>query len=520
MKLLHWVVAALFVFALPLAALDDPVRVQSGLLTGAAGRGSEVRVYKGIPYAAAPLGDLRWKPPQPPSSWEGVRQAAEFSNTCMQTPYPANSIYRSAPQPMSEDCLYLNIWTTAKSAKDRRPVMVWIHGGGFTRGAGSVPTYDGEALAKKGVVLVTINYRLGVFGFLAHPELSKESEHHSSGNYALLDQIAALEWVRKNIAAFGGDPKRVTIFGESAGSWAVNYLMATPLAKGLFHRAIGESGGAFAPLRTLADVEKISASLGASDIRTLRAKPAEEILKASSAGASFPPNVEGWVLPKDVYSIFSEGKQIDVPLIVGFNADEGTSLAPWLENRTAKSFLDQVHRNFGKHADQFLKIYPASSDAEAQTAHYNSFRDQRFGWQMRTWVRLATRTGHAKAYLYYFSRMPPGPQSQRYRAYHAAEIQYVFGNLLGTRPWEETDRRLSEAMSNYWVNFAGTGNPNGRGLSKWPSYDIKTDMAIEFGNQIELRRALHKEALDFFDDYYQAVRAGEVSAGILTGSRD
>src|SRR5689334_10613350 len=252
------------------AAITDPVRVEQGLLSGTNGSSADIRVYRGVPFAAPPLGDLRWKAPQPAEKWQGVRQAAEFSNACWQTPYPAAAaIYQANLPPLSEDCLYLNIWTTAKSAKDRLPVMVWIHGGGFTRGFAGTRAYDGEALARKGAVIVTINYRLGIFGFFAHPALSAESGHHASGNYALLDQIAALQWVQKNIAAFGGDPARVTIFGESAGSWAVNVLMASPLAKELFQRAIGESGGSFSPMKTLAEAESEGAALAVSLTLTL-----------------------------------------------------------------------------------------------------------------------------------------------------------------------------------------------------------------------------------------------------------
>jgi len=234
-------VVAVLSFTSAFAAVTDPVHVEQGLLAGSNGNSPDVRVYRGVPFAAPPVGDLRWKAPQPAAKWQGVRKAAEFSNACWQTPYPAAAaIYQAMLPGLSEDCLYLNVWTPAKSAKDRLPVMVWIHGGGFTRGFGGTSSYNGEALARKGAIIVTINYRLGIFGFFAHPELTAESGHHASGNYALLDQIAALQWVQKNIAAFGGDPTRVTIFGESAGSWAVNALMASPLAKGLFQRAIGE----------------------------------------------------------------------------------------------------------------------------------------------------------------------------------------------------------------------------------------------------------------------------------------
>ena len=343
---MRFVAALLLCTPFSLFAIDDPVRISNGSLSGTLGRSLEVRVYKGIPYASPPVGSLRWKTPKSAATWEGVRKADAFSPACMQTPYPSSSIYHSEPEPVSEDCLYLNLWTAAKSPRERRPVMVWIHGGALTRGSGFVGVYDGESLAKKGVVVVTINYRLGIFGFLAHPELTRESDHNASGNYGLLDQITALEWVQKNIAAFGGDPKRVTIFGESAGSWSVNYLMATPLANGLFQRAIGESGAAFESVKTLAETEatgvKFAKSMGADTIAALRAKPAEEILK-SSAFASFPPNVDGWMLPHDVYTIFAAGKQNDVPILIGSNADEAKSLTMWPSSGSRPAARGRAH---------------------------------------------------------------------------------------------------------------------------------------------------------------------------------
>ena len=494
--------------ALPALAIQDPVRAESGLLSGASGKNSAVRVYKGIPYAAPPTGDLRWKTPKPPASWEGTRQALEFSPACYQAPYPKGSIYYSEPEKMSEDCLYLNLWTAAKSAKEKRPVMVWIHGGALTRGSGATPVYDGEALAAKGVVLVTLNYRLGLFGFLAHPDLTKESDRKASGNYAFLDQIAALEWVHKNIAAFGGDPSRVTIFGESAGSWSVNYLVATPLAKGLFQRAIGESGGAFGPMKTLGEAEQIGAKFaagrGADTIQALREKPADELLRYSALG-SFPPNVDGWMLPHDVRSIFAAGQQNDVPTLIGSNADEATSLAPWPENGTAASFIAQVRQRFGSRADDVLKVYPADSDEQARASHYASFRDFTFGWQMRTWARLQSKTGKSEAYLYYFSRVPPGPASKRLGAFHASELAYVFDNLAGTKPWEEKDHELANTISSYWVNFAKTGDPNGKGLPHWVPYQATIDTALELGDTVRPVSGLHKDALDLWDGYFEQV---------------
>jgi len=510
---------ALIVAPAVLCAFTDPVRVEQGRLSGTTGKSPDVRVYRGIPFAAPPIGDLRWRAPQPPASWQGVREAKEFSHACWQTQYPGNSIYQAKLPPLSEDCLYLNIWTAAKSSKDRLPVMVWIHGGGFTRGNGISEGYDGENFARKGVVLVTINYRLGAFGFLAHPALTAESGHHASGNYALLDQIAALEWVKKNIHAFGGDPHRVTIFGESAGSWAVNALMATPLAKGLFQRAIGESGGSFSPMKTLADAEKageaFAASVGASQdvLKTLRGKPAEEILKASDAPV-VRPVVDGWVLPEDVATIFAKGKQNDVPLIVGFNADEGTTLAPQGASVTAATFTSGTRQRYGGLSDEFLKVYPANSNEEAVSSFYSAYRDQTFGWEMRTWARNATATGHHSVYLYYFSHHPPGPQSSRLRAFHACEIPYVFGNFFWPFPWNDDDRKLSATISSYWINFAKNGDPNGEGLAQWPVYNPGSDQALEFGDAISVHAGVSKAGLDFFDTYYQSLKAPSAGAGV------
>src|SRR5215471_16258337 len=389
------VIAAL----LPLsAAITEPVHVADGLVSGVAGSDSDVRVFKGIPFAAPPVAQLRWRAPKAVEHWDGVRAADKFSATCMQR--RPNS---GPERVMSEDCLYLNVYTAAKSAKDHRPVMVWIHGGALTSGAGSL--YDGEALAKKGVVVVTVNYRLGIFGFFAHPELTKESDRNSSGNYGLLDQIQALEWVQKNIAAFGGDLKRVTIFGESAGSWSVNYLTATPLARGLFQRAIGESGGEFNPARKLADMEqagvKFGEANGAATLAALRAKSADDLSKVQ--GFQTAANVDGWFLPEDVFTIYSKGKQSDVPTIIGSNNDEGTLFTP--PNTTAASFRKLAETRFGKDADAFLKLYLFHSDQEAWEVQAESMRDQTFGWQMRTWAREQTKTGKSKVYVYYFSRV-------------------------------------------------------------------------------------------------------------------
>ncbi|HKV04312.1 MAG TPA: carboxylesterase/lipase family protein [Candidatus Acidoferrales bacterium] len=499
------------------ATIQDPVRVEQGQLSGLAGKSAEVRVYRGIPYAAPPVGNLRWKAPQPAASWKGVRAATEFGDACWQTPYPpAFSIYESALPPLSEDCLYLNVWTSAKSAADALPVMVWIHGGGFTRGAGSIAGYDGENLARKGVVVVTINYRLGVFGFFAHPELTAESPHHASGNYALMDQIAALQWVKKNIAAFGGDPARVTIFGESAGSWAVNLLVASPLAKGLFQRAIGESGASMSAMTSLADAEKsgekLASTLGAAQggLKALRGVSAEALLKVGAA-ETVRAIVDGWVLPKDVHTIFAEGKQNDVTTIVGNNSDEGRTLAPQGASMNAALFTAQTEQRFGKLAGVFLAAYPAGSDPEAIQSFYALFRDDIFGWDMRTWARVQTRTGHHRVYRYYFSHHPPGPEGERLGAFHAAEIAYVFGTFAWPFPWNDADKRLSETMMSYWTNFAKTGDPNAGNLPKWPVYNPESDNVLEFGDSISVQTNVNGRGLDAFEDYHQSLAAAQGS---------
>ncbi len=368
--------ALLFSALIPLcAAIDNPVPLESGKISGLPGVNADVRVFKGIPYAASPVGNLRWRAPSPAPHWDGVRTADKFSAACMQTEYPEGSLYRTAALTMSEDCLYLNVWTAAKLASERRPVMLWIHGGGLTRGMGTNVAYDGEELANQGVVLVTINYRLGVFGYFSHPELTRESDRNASGAYGFLDQIAALQWVRQNIVAFGGDPARMTIFGESAGAWSVNALVSSPLAKGLFSRAIAESGGNFGTLQTLADAEKAGARLGS--LRDLRAMSAQELLRKGPALA--PKVVDGWFLPQDIYTTFATGKQNDVPMLLGSNADEGTAFTPL--DVTLEAFRARAKQQFGDRADEFLKIYSASNDKEAWKEQCASLRDQMFGWQ-------------------------------------------------------------------------------------------------------------------------------------------
>jgi para-nitrobenzyl esterase len=488
-------------------AADVPVvHLDAGIISGVAGSTLEVRVYKGIPFAAPPVANLRWRAPQPAPHWDGIRKAEKFSPTCMQS---ANG---PAAQPASEDCLYLNVWTAAKPGAERRPVMVWIYGGGFTGGSGSVPGYDGDALSQKGVVVVTFNYRLGPFGFLAHPELTKESDRRASGNYGLMDQVAALEWVQKNIAAFGGDPKKVTIFGESAGAVSVADLLASPQSKGLFIRAIAESGAwmglGVAPARRLPEAEeagvKLADVIGAKSLAEMRQAPADAVLKA---GRGAGPIVDGWFLPEAPDKVFAQGKQHAVPVLVGSNKDEGTF---FLQPTTVDAFNNRSRQRFGEMADSFLKAYPASSEQEANASQLEAFRDEA-AWAMSNWVQLQ-RKAKAKAYLYYFTHEPPAAPGAAIRARgatHVAEVPYVFQNP-GNRPWTDVDRQLSDTMSSYWVNFAATGDPNGHNLPKWPAFDENKNFnAMVFGDRIEplsfdkVGPGPNMGHLKFFQTYYE-----------------
>lgn len=494
------VLVGMWAASLTFAATDVPVvHLDSGIISGISGSSSGVRAYKGIPYAAPPLALLRWRAPQPPAHWDGIRKADAFGPVCMQNTAPSG-------QKANEDCLYLNVWTAAKSASERRPVMVWIYGGAFTGGSGSLPGYDGEALAAKGVVVVTFNYRLGAFGFFAHPELTKESDRRASGNYGLMDQIAALEWVQKNIAGFGGDPKKVTIFGESAGSISVADLLASPQTKGLFLRAIGESGGwmglGISSMLTLANAEqagvKMADGLGAKSLAELRLIPADAVLKA---GLRAGPIVDGWVLPEEPDKIYSQGKEHAVAVLVGSNQDEGTFFQ---RPTTTEQFASQSHQRFGSFADSFLKLYPAATDEEATASQLTVFRDEA-AWAMREWAQAQTKAGK-KAYLYYFTHEPPtapGAKGGRRGATHTAEIPYVF-EIPGNRPWTDADRQLSDMMSSYWVNFATTGDPNGRNLPTWAAFGAKKSPDVMvLGDRVEMGSGPDPGHLKFFQDYYE-----------------
>ena len=500
-------------------AAERQVRTEAGVVEGVTDSSSGVTGFKGIPYAAPPVGNLRWQPPAPVRRWEGVRKADKYAAPCMQIPITAltgvsalelNERVRLPAAP-SEDCLTLNVWSPAKSSSDRLPVMFWIHGGGLYAGSPGVPRTEGGALAAKGVVLVSVNYRLGVFGFLAHPELTRESDHRSSGNYGLLDQLAALRWVSKNIAAFGGDPNNVTIFGESAGAWSVNVLVASPIAKGLFRRAIGQSGALFAgsrqvlsgQLRPLAEAEqaglKFALALGAKSLSELRSKSADEILKAPGSQDSRGVTIDGWLLPDSPERIFETGRQNDVPILIGSNDDEGAAFGQAVPS--VEAWRRRASELFGGKAGDFLKLYPASTDEEARKSSTTFFGDAAFGLQMRRWARLQSRTGKSPAYLYSFNRASPDAECRC--ATHASEIVYVFRTVFSSaRPFQNVDRQVSDAISSYWVNFAKTGNPNGTGLPQWPVYSPKNDVVLVLGDQIAAKPVPHKPALDFLEEFF------------------
>ncbi|HLY15805.1 MAG TPA: carboxylesterase/lipase family protein [Bryobacteraceae bacterium] len=468
------------------ASVPDTVRVDTGRVRGAAHNG--VTAFKGIPFAAPPVGTLRWKAPLPAPDWKGVRDALEFGPRCMQGNIYNDMIFRDKGP--SEDCLYLNVWTPAASPKARLPVMVWIYGGGFAAGATSEPRQDGGNLAKKGVVVVSMNYRLGLFGFFAHADLAKESGKGSSGNYGLLDQVAALQWVHRNVDRFGGDPAQVTIFGESAGSFSVSALMASPLAQGLFQRAIGESGAFFSTvlnLKRLAESEEADAkfadSIGAHSLDELRAKPAADLLAAATRQGAirFAPNVDGYFLPQTVREIFAAGKQSHVPLLAGWNRDEGGYRGIFgKDDPTAANYEAFAKKRFAGKAGEFLKLYPGASDEQAKRSAQDLAGDQFIAFSTWKWLEMQGATGGSRLYRYEFDDAPPTPANgEEHGAYHSAEIEFVFGALASKDlPWRPEDKALSDLLSTYWSNFAKKGDPNGAGLPEWPVYSSQNQYQV------------------------------------------
>jgi len=485
---------AAFLFAAATASAQKPPQVRpeqidSGRLQGVLTSDQKVIAYKGIPYASPPVGDLRWRPPQPVARWKGVLFARDFGPHCIQSgSYPDMVFHDPGP---SEDCLTLNVWAPvpaiAKPAPKHPtplPVMVWIYGGGSTTGGTSENRQDGQFLAHRGVIVVSMNYRLGVFGFMANPELTAESANHASGNYGLMDQTAAIAWVRRNIADFGGDPTNITIFGESAGAQAVSAQMASPLAKGLFAKAIGESGALFSsfsmtlPTREQAehdDTAWAERAFGSSRLFYLRTLTADELLQKAmlktTQAPRFQPDIDGFFLPDSVPNIYAAGQQAHIPVLGGWNANESRATG----KPTAASFTAQAQKEFGANTSAFLAVYPASSDAEALQSANDYAGDRFIAFSTWAWLEAHVKTGGAPVYRYFLDLGSPGDRNHTIAqgAFHSDDIEYIFGTLdsrpeMAIRP---EDRALSNLMGEYWTNFAKTGDPNGPGLPRWLPYN-------------------------------------------------
>jgi para-nitrobenzyl esterase len=516
-----------------LALAPAPAKVEGGLVQGTVEDG--LTVYRGIPFAAPPVGDLRWRAPQPVLKWDGVKETVKFAPACIQGMMMGPG--GSSPAP-SEDCLYLNIWSPAKSPRDRVPVFVWIYGGGFAGGATSIPAFSGEKLARKGVVLVSIAYRVGQMGFFVHPELSAETKNRVSGNYGLLDMIAGLKWIQKNIAAFGGDPHRVTIFGESAGGIAVSMLCASPLAKELFHGAISQSGGSFGPprpatmpgenMKRLADAERSGeATLKAAGVASIaearklppdklsvgggRGQGGRDVGGRGPAGLSNWPIIDGWVIPDDQYKLYESKRYNDVPVLIGYNSDEGLSFSP---PRTPEEYIASVKSRFGPFADKLIAAYPPGTGMVAKTAR-DLMRDAAFGWHTWIWARLQSMTGKSKVFYYYFDQHPDypadSPQAGR-GSPHGQEVAYVFQNLSPKEQPTKSDEKISDAMATYWTNFAKFGDPNGAGLPKWPAFSYANPVLMHFAQTPHTGPVPSADALKVMDQYFAWRRTPEGEA--------
>jgi para-nitrobenzyl esterase len=480
------------------------VRIDGGLIQGVAD--GNVIAYRGVPFAAPPIGPLRWKAPHPVRPWKGVLKTQEFPSQCSQVGPPLPTMPQ---EPTSEDCLYLNLWAAPPGPSSaKRPVMVFFYGGGFRQGSASTPLYSSAGLPKStGVILVAVNYRVGPLGFLAHPELRAESPHHVSGNYAVLDAIAGLQWVKRNISAFGGDPQRVTIFGQSAGSQLVSLLMISPPARGLFQAAIAESNANMGPgMATLADAEKsgvaFASSLGARSIAELRGVSAEKIsgstfeVPPGSAGTNQAwPIVDGYVIPEETYTLYANGMQANVPLLLGYNENEGE----FFQNPvSAAGYSAAVHQEYGAFADQMLALFPAGTDEEAVRSNSSLRAESAFGWQMWSWARINARTSRSKTYFYYFS--------SEYGNGHGAELPYVFQYPFGA-PWSDDQREIGRKIAAYWTNFARTGNPNGDGLPEWPEFNVEINPVMYIGQEFEAGTMPDLPAHFLMDTFMNAKRA-------------
>ena len=496
-----------------LSSASAQVRTDAGLVKGVTD--GMLTVYRGIPFAAPPLGNLRWCEPQPVRSWRGVRKADTFAPACMQA---GVSMPGETPPSVSEDCLYLNVWAPTKPSKEALPVMVWIYGGGFTSGNASMPLYWGDRLARKGVIVVTLAYRVGPFGFLVHPELTRESRRHSSGNYAFMDQIAGLKWVHRNIGAFGGNPGRVAIAGQSAGGASVSVLMSSPLAKGLFQRVIVQSGGMFEPVQLaptvlLANAEREGQdylmSLGVRSIGALRDLPARSLLKGSWGSVSHPI-IEPYVLPDSPYNTFLARKQNRAAILVGSNADEARALITGLDKIKAATFEEDISKSWGPLPASLLAPYHHLTDAQAQRSRLDFERDLRFGWDGWALARYGALQNPAGIYYYHFTHSPPFPENTEKAGWgpsHYAELWYMFDHLDQENwDWSAADRRLAETMSSYWVNFVKSGNPNGAGLPKWPTFTANRPQVQYLDDPVHSGGVADLRTLQVVDAVYAQVR--------------
>ncbi len=484
----------------------EKVSVEGGFISGKMDASGEVKIFKGVPFATPPLGELRWKAPQQVQPWEGIKACIENPAAPMQNPpvpfFAWSEEFLIPKEPISEDCLYLNIWTAAASTDEKRPVMVWIYGGGFSSGGNTVPLYDGEDLAKKGIVVVNLNYRVGILGFFAHPELSSENPDQTSGNYGILDQIAALEWVKRNIEQFGGDPDNVTIAGQSAGSFSVNALVVAPKAKGLFHKAIAQSGGMFnrgsGLVSGLSGAEErgknLLDTLGISSLAEFRQLSADSLLKIPGR---YGPVIDGKVIP-GVMASFENGSFSDVPLLTGWNADDRVSSPP---SMSPAEFKANAKKQYGGRAGEYLELFPAESPeqlAETQAMASTLF----FGLQNYTWAKMQTEKGQKDAFMYFFTRVPPGEPN--YGAFHSAEFSYALHTLRNwKRPFEQVDFDLEQKMSSYWVNFVKYGNPNGEGLPEWPVFDPENPLVMDLGDEVKTRALPNWRQMKFLESLNQ-----------------
>ena len=527
-----------------IAAITGPVRTDAGLLQGTTATDPSISVFRGIPYAAPPTGELRWRPPQPVAPWQGVRSAEKQAAVC-----PTGGRARPG-QTQSEDCLFVNLWSGASKAGEKRAVMVWFHGSGDTI---ADPVFDGENLARKGVVVVTVEYRVGVLAGLATRELSQESGHNASSNYGLMDDVAALQWISKNIGAFGGDPANVTLFGQSHGAGTQHFLAMSPQAKGLFHRVIMQSHARYPrdpvlfqvalDYKTLPEAEAAGArfmdKLGVHSLKELREAPLEKLLGTSTDGGDHV--VDGYFIPRNFAATYAQGSQVNAFVIAGFNKDETgaspeTNYARTVERAAARAaaaaaaaaasgadrshqnptnpsglaaYIATAHQKYGAMADEYLKLYPATTDREAFTANNDATRDNgRVSLWM--WAGAWRQKATQPVYLYYWTHAPPGRNHDFTGAYHGSEISFAFNNPRAPDElgWTDEDRRIGDVMSTYWTNYAKTGNPNGKGLPRWPSYSGKAESVMELGDRFQPMPLADKAKVEFWKRFYETQPAG------------